>query len=228
MCGRYGLYEVSGLEDRFKAKSAVKKITDNYNVAPGQTMPVVVSGEDGNTIRQMKWGLIPSWTKDPNIGYKMINARSETIFDKPSWRGPIKHTRCLVPARGFYEWDTILENKKKPEKQPYYIKPKDQVLFAFAGVYSVWHDADNKEVFTYSIVTTSSNEDMQKIHDRMPVILKPEDEDLWLDPSVLDRGVIETLLRKYDDGMIEMFKVSRDVNTVRNNDNHLIYPINSQ
>lgn len=138
----------------------MKQITDNYNVAPGQTMPVVVSGKDGNTIQQMKWRLIPSWAKDPNIGYKMINARSETIFDKPSWRGPIKHTRCLVPARRFYEWDTILDNNKKPEKQPYYIKPKDQDLFAFAEVYSVWHDADNKKVFTYSIVTTSSNEDM--------------------------------------------------------------------
>jgi putative SOS response-associated peptidase YedK len=226
MCGRYTLYKTSELEKRFKTRPPAFTLHDSYNVAPGQMLPVIIQSEHGRTIEPMKWGLVPMWAKDINIGYKMINAREDGIFDKPAWRGPIRHHRCLVPATGFYEWKH-LDGKKT--KQPYFIKPKDQELFAFAGIFDVWHDkVTGSELWSYSIITTEPNKEMTAIHDRMPVILHPDDWDVWLSPSLDDRGAIEALLRPYGDGTLEMYEVSSDVNIVKNNDNKLIYPLNSQ
>jgi putative SOS response-associated peptidase YedK len=231
MCGRYALYEAKKLAARFQAARPDFQIEDSYNVAPGHLMPVVIGsgGGRGRRLKLMKWGLIPRWAKEAKIGYKLINARSEGAFDKPSWRGPLKHQRCLVPARGFYEWRR-LDGKKA--KQPYFIRPRDQELFAFAGIYDAWVDPEGREVWTFAIMTTEPNAEMASIHNRMPVILHPDDESLWLDPSLgtdrEDREVLATLLRSYEDGKLEMHEVSSDVNVVRNNENKLIYPINSQ
>lgn len=228
MCGRYSFYKTDEFAERFGIEMPDFEVPNNYNAAPGQMLPVIRQTEKGKVLEGMKWGLVPMWAKDIRIGYKMINARSETIFEKPAWRGPVKRNRCLVPARGFYEWDLILDNGKKPEKQPYFIKPIDQDLFAFAGLYDTWHDANGNELWTFTIVTTSSNKEMSSIHDREPVILQPDDESLWLDPSIQDRLALEAVLRKYPDGKLEMIAVSSDVNVVKNNDEHLINPINSK
>lgn len=228
MCGRYGFYRVDEFGDRFGVKPSVAfKVNDNYNAAPGQILPVIIESEAGRTLEPMKWGLVPGWAKDINIGYKMINARAESLFEKPTWRGPAKYKRCLVPARGFYEWDKITEDGK-PKKQPYFIKPASQDLFAFAGLYDTWHDQAGNELWSYSIVTTAASKEMATIHDREPIILKPEDESLWLDATLQDRGAIEALLHMYPYGKLEMVAVSTDVNVVKNNDEHLIYPINSK
>jgi putative SOS response-associated peptidase YedK len=222
MCGRYTLYGKHDLGKRFKAKNSVLVKRDNYNVAPGQYMPVVIKSEVGVTLEPMKWGLVPMWAKDVNIGYKMINARAESVFEKPAWRGPIKYHRCLVPATGFYEWKLQGDSKSK---QPYFIKPKDQELFAFAGVFDSNIDARGNELWSFSIVTTEPNKEMASLHNRMPVILQPEDESTWLEPSLQDRGAIEALLRPYHDGGLEIYRVSEDVNSTRNNDEHLVYAL---
>jgi putative SOS response-associated peptidase YedK len=241
MCGRYTLYETGKLADRFKTSQPVFELHDSYNVAPGQTMSIVMpapldspahtDGKD-RMLEPMKWGLIPFWAKEAKIGYKLINARSEGAFDKPAWRGPIKRKRCLVPCHGFYEWK---RSNSTNTKQPYFIRPRDQELFAFAGLYDTWKDPDGNEVWSYTIMTTAPNAEMAGIHNRMPVILHPDDESLWLDPGLgedkEERGVLEALLRPYADGQLEMYEVSSDVNVVRNGDklgDKLIYPINSQ
>lgn len=222
MCGRYTLFGTHDLGKRFGARDSVLVERDNYNVAPGQYMPVVIKSDAGISVEPMLWGLVPMWAKDVSIGYKMINARAESLFDKPAWRGPIKHRRCLVPATGFYEWKLQSDSKGK---QPYFIKPKDQEVFAFAGVFDSNIDATGRELWSYSIITTEPNKEMANLHNRMPVILRPEDESVWLEPSLQDRGAVEALLRPYHDGGLEMYEVSRDVNSVKNNDEHLVYAL---
>ena len=215
MCGRYVLYDLETLQASYPVP-AEYDLQPSYNVAPTQTMPVVT--EEG--VQLMRWGLIPKWAKDKKIGYRLINARSETIFDKPVWRSVITRKRCLVPANGFYEWQ-----KRDDGKQPYYIYVKDQKLFMFAGVWESWLH-DGKEWQTYSILTTVPNEEMSAIHDRMPVILHSDDHAQWLGADRQED--IEPLLMPYEHGGLDMFEVSKDVNVVRINDDRLIVPLNSK
>lgn len=226
MCGRYVIYETVNLTTRFGAAPSGFELHDSYNVAPGSMMPVVIHDAAERRIRTvelMRWGLVPFWAKDPAIGYKMINTRAESAFDKPAWRGPIKYRRCLVPAHGFYEW----RRTDSRTKQPFYIRPKDQGLFAFAGVYDTWTDkVTGSELWTFSICTTAPNKEMAAIHDRMPVILSPDEEAAWLDPAAQSREAIGPLLHPYPDGHLTMHPVSTEVNVVRNDDQHLIYPLN--
>jgi len=232
MCGRYVIYETTSLAKRFGTAASMFKLSDSYNVAPGEFMPVIIETQQQarqvRTIELMKWGLVPQWAKEPGIGYKMINTRAETAFDKPSWRGPIKHHRCLIPAHGFYEWQRTGAAGAKATKQPYYIHPTDQELFAFAGLYDTWHDTAGNELWTFSICTTAANGDMSPIHDRMPVILSPDEEAAWLDPARQLRHDIEPLLHPYPEGHLTMHPVSTDVNVVRNDEERLIYPLNSE
>lgn len=215
MCGRYVLYDLEALNASYPVPDEYE-LEPSYNVAPTQTMPVVT--EDG--IQLMRWGLIPKWAKDEKIGYRLINARSETIFDKPIWKSVITKRRCLVPANGFYEWQ-----KREDGKQPYYIYVKDQKLFMFAGVWETWLH-DNREWSTYSILTTVPNKEMSELHDRMPVILHADDHAQWL---AADRKEdILPLLMPYEHGGLDMFEVSQDVNVVRTNDDRLITPLNSK
>jgi len=189
-------------------------------------MPVIVEDEGSRTLELMKWGLIPTWSKDPRIGYKLINARDDGIFDKPIWRGVILHKRALIPADGFYEWKRSLDPGGR--KRPFYIHPKREELFAFAGVWETWKNSEGVEQKTFSIITTEPNKEMAEVHNRMPVILHREDEASWLEPSKVTRDSIEPLLRPYEDNGLEMYEVSSDVNVVRNNEAKLIYPLNSQ
>lgn len=228
MCGRYVIYQTKELAKRFKVPDEeldqlLEDLRANYNVAPSQTLPVITQDETRH-MKLMRWGLIPVWAKDEKIGFKMINARSETLFEKSTWKRPALKQRCLVPANGFYEWKKLDDGKR-----PFYIKPKDQELFSFAGVYDNWTSRETGEVVqSYSIVTTKPNKEMTAIHDRMPVILQPEQEAHWLDPSNDDPDSIADLLHPYEDNMLEMYEVSRDVGSVKNNSKELIYPISAQ
>lgn len=223
MCGRYTL--ISGkakLITRFGvAGKPAGEIKPNYNIAPGQTMPVITNSGKGNQLELMRWGLIPVWAKDKSIGYKMINARAETLADKPTWKRPFKSQRCLVPASGFYEWQ-----KHGKEKTPYYIHLKDQELFAFAGLYDSWTDHSTGEVIhSYSIITTNPNGLMKPIHDRMPVVLDKSKENDWLNPDANeDVGFLEHLLKPFSAKDMDAYTVSSEVNSAKHNTAELIEP----
>ena len=219
MCGRYTLTKTDGLAKRYNLDDVPKDLHENFNVAPTQTMPVITHDEDGMKMELMRWG-IPRFI-GPGKVKDVFNTRADKAFW--SWKKLTMTQRILVPATGFYEW-----KKVSGAKQPYFIHPKDEDLFSFAGIWNTWKD-DGKEIKTYSIITTDPNQEMLDIHNRMPVILHQEDESAWLSPSHdNDRNTIEALLRPYEDNGLEMFEVSRDVNVARTNEEYLMYPINPQ
>lgn len=206
MCGRYELHEPGEIRDRFATENDIE-LTPRYNIAPTQVLPVITNKEH-KTIELMRWGLVPSWAADLSIGYKMINARAETIDSKPSYKKAFRSQRCLVPATGFYEW-----KREGKTKIPYYFHLKDKTLFAFAGLYNIWHDKEGKEYKTYTIVTTTPNHVVEPIHDRMPVILKKEDEDTWVNPDIIESEKLKPLLTPYADGAMDVYEVSTKVNS---------------
>jgi putative SOS response-associated peptidase YedK len=193
-----------------------------YNIAPTQEI-LAVRVEPANGEREpamLRWGLIPSWSKGPQTGAPMINARGETIAEKPSFRTAVRRRRCLVPADGFYEWQKTAGSTKK---QPYYIHYRDDRPFAFAGLWESWKataqaSADVLTINSCTIVTTSATKALESIHDRMPVILEPGDHALWLDPTVQDPAVIQHLIAPNDDNAIIAEPVSTHVNRVANDD----------
>jgi putative SOS response-associated peptidase YedK len=160
----------------------------------------------------MRWGLIPHWADDPKIGYRLINARADTVATKPSFRSAFKQRRCLIAADGFYEWQ-----KRDGAKQPYLIRRADGEPFAFAGLWEHWHGAD-QEIESCTIITTDANDLMRPIHDRMPVILAPADYDRWLDPAVQKADLLQTLLRPLAEGALTAILVSTRVNNPKNDD----------
>ena len=224
MCGRYTLYSDSdNLADKYNLATTKTTIKPNYNVAPGQLMPVITSDGKSNNLEIMKWGLIPFWAKKPSIGYKLINARSESIFEKPMWKNLITKKRCIIPANGFYEWQKVGDNKE--QKQPFYISPKQDTMFSFAGVWESFKDVENNIINSYSIITTSPNKEMSAIHDRMPVILNQTDLSEWLEPSLSDPVKIMHFLRPQKDDSLKIYEVSKDVNSPRHNSKELIYEL---
>ncbi len=222
MCGRYTLITNTNFYKRFSilVEDSSIDITSNYNVSPGRIMPVIISNSP-NRVVMMKWGLIPYWAKDPKVGYKMINARADSVSSKPSFKTSFKSRRCLVPASGFYEWQ-----KNGNKKTPYYFKAKDEELIAFAGLYDIWKDAQGKEILTYTIITTNANEYVKNIHDRMPVILSRNEEKTWLDTNI-NENILLKLLDPYPVNSIEAFVVSSDVNSPANNTPTLVKPANT-
>jgi putative SOS response-associated peptidase YedK len=183
-------------------------------------MPVIVRGKQEHQIEFMVWGLVPAWSKEPHSALKLINARKEGLFEKPMWKRLINTKRCVVPARGFYEWK--LEDGKK---QPYYITPTNGDVFSFAGLWDEWSDGRGNTLKTYTIVTTTPNKEMNDIHNRMPSILTQEQMDIWLNPVELTREQVEDLLSPSPDGSVQMVAVSTEVNNARNNSKELIYPL---
>lgn len=223
MCGRYALAcEHEALRIRFGFQSE-SPLTDQhvprYNIAPSQANPVVTNGEH-RQLRPMRWGLIPHWAKDASIGAKMINARAETAHVKPSFRDAFKNHRCLIPATGFYEWETIPATRSK---QPLFVSVKDQDIFAFAGLWSCWHDPHGDDVLSYTILTTEPNDYMKSFHHRMPVILQPEHEESWLDPSCTPDRLHE-ILSPYPADCMAAFSVGRLVNSPRNDSAECVVP----
>jgi putative SOS response-associated peptidase YedK len=212
MCGRYTLRTpVDTLAERFEIDDMPSSIAASYNVAPTQGVATVLVEDGKRKLEMLHWGLIPSWADDPSIGNKMINARAETVAEKPSFRKAFRNHRCLVLADGFYEWQ-----KTKNGKQPYYIHMEDDSPFAFAGLWESWKDG--REIRSATIITTDANDVVAPIHKRMPVILHPEDYDLWLDPDFDEKQPLTTLLKPYPAEAMEAYPVSRRVNSPSNNE----------
>ena len=217
MCGRYTLSTPAGrLAEEFQLDSTVE-ISPSYNVAPTQQVAAVLEDEGGRRLEMLRWGLVPSWADDPDIGARMINARSETAPEKPSFRRAFRGRRCLIPADGFYEW-----KRENGGKQPYYFRMQDGRPFAFAGLWESW-DKGGGELRTCTILTTRPNSVLNGIHDRMPVILPHDAYDAWLDPDA-DREELGELMIPYPGADLETYPVSRFVNSPRNNDERCIEP----
>jgi putative SOS response-associated peptidase YedK len=223
MCGRYRLSRRKQLvEEYFDTASDEPEWTPRYNIAPTQPVPVIRQNpkEPRRELSLMRWGLIPSWAKDPFGSAKMINARSETAGIKPAFRDALKSRRCLIPADGFYEW----KRTGKP-KQPYCFEVNDGELFAFAGIWERWKDPNGKAVETCSILTTTPNAVTSPVHDRMPVILDPDAYDLWLDPGMRDVQAASDLLRPVDARLMRCYPVSTRINHVANDDEECSAPV---
>jgi putative SOS response-associated peptidase YedK len=221
-CGRYTLSLAATVESKERlANLKFDTFKPNYNTAPGQNMPVIVKENNLIKLQVMRWGLIPPWAKDINIGYKLINARAETLFEKPIWRTAVKHKRCLIPATGFYEW----KKTDSKIKVPYFIHPRDQDLFTFAGLWSTWKDPSGNEVNSYSIVTTAPSKQMSEIHDRMPVMFHKEEDLIWLDNAIENQSILTELLHPYKEKALEIYKVSTNVNSIGNNNKDLLKAI---
>ena len=223
MCGRYALYgPVSRMRERFDANVDELDFTPRYNAAPMQWLPVIRQRPTGDRVAHLlRWGLIPSWSKDEAIATRLINARGESVAEKPSFRAAFKKRRCIVPANGFYEWQTVAG-----DKQPYYIHPDKGDLFGLAGLWERWTQPGDGDVVidTFTIVTTEANAAMRPLHDRMPVILTPEDYGVWLDGATAPDQV-QALVRPCAEALLATRPVSKAVGNVRNNSPELIAPV---
>lgn len=220
MSSRYALYEINKLHDRFAPQFDVPKgVKPSYNISPAQTVPVIVNRDGINQIEKMIWGFVPNGAKDINsiFRYKTHSVRSEIIFDKPTWSTAVRNRRCLIPANGFYEW-----KKTADSKDPYYIKPTDQQLFAFAGIYGTWTDPNGIERGMCSIITVSSEADDDMTPSRLPVIVSPDDEADWLNPSIDDINLIYKIMRPYNANQLSIIRVGEDVNSTKIDNPHLI------
>ncbi|MGC2198454.1 MAG: SOS response-associated peptidase [Terriglobales bacterium] len=216
MCGRYRLSRRKQIiEEYFGCDPWEDDWEPRYNIAPTQSVPVVRQNpkEPVRQLSLMKWGLIPHWAKDASGAASTINARSETAATKPAFRDALKSRRCLIPADGFYEWA-----RKGASKEPFCFEVKDGELFAFAGLWDGWKDANGNWVKTCSVLTTRPNTVTSAVHDRMPVILDPDSYDLWLDPGMQDVVAISELLKPYDARLMRSYPVSTRVNSVGNDD----------
>ncbi|MGC9327687.1 MAG: SOS response-associated peptidase [Candidatus Hinthialibacter sp.] len=214
MCGRFSLISSEELIKKIFCLNRAP-LQRRFNIAPSQDAPVIRVSHDGEGREMvwMRWGLIPPWAKDPSIGSRMINAKSETLFDKPSFRKAARTRRCLIPADGFFEW-----RKENNGKQPYYIHLDDESPFAMAGLWEAWQAEDGALLETFTIITTDANELIQPIHDRMPAILSPEACNAWLDPNQNNPETLQSLLQPYDPKKMALRPVSKTVNNPRNDD----------
>jgi len=222
MCGRFARYSLSReLERYFNALPPPFEIQPNYNVAPTQETPVIVLQEDERHIKKRHWGLVPFWAKDISIGSRMINARVETVTSKPAFRAALKQRRCLIPANGFYEW-----LGKTGNKQPYYFHLPSGEPIAFAGLWEVWEDkntaAEPSPYKSCTIITTEASDSVKDVHNRMPLILKPEVYSEWLDPENKELGIIEEVMKNGCVKELKRYPVSKLVNRVGNNSKECI------
>jgi putative SOS response-associated peptidase YedK len=223
MCGRYRLSRRKQIiEEHFETADWQEDWSPRYNVAPTQPIPVIRQHpkEPVRQISLMKWGLIPNWARDASIANSTINARSETAATKPAFRDPLRYRRCLIPADGFYEW-----LRTSTSKQPYCFEVNDGELFAFAGLWDGWKNAEGQWIKTCSILTTVPNAVTATVHDRMPVILDRESYDLWLDPGMQNVAVISELLKPYDARLMRSYPISTRINHVANDDEDCSRPV---
>lgn len=225
MCGRFALIsDTEQLVTQFgiapETVAQMPPSVPRYNIAPTQPVTAVRLNDQGKReLTFFRWGLIPSWSKDIEIGSRLINARSETVTEKPSFRNAFKRRRCIIPADGFYEWQ-----KRDNGKQPMFIHATDKRPFGLAGLWEMWSDPDGSMLQTCTILTTQPNEMMAQIHNRMPVILEPEDYDMWLDPGDDPEQALH-LLRPYPAAKMEAYPVSTTVNNPRNDAPECIEPV---
>jgi putative SOS response-associated peptidase YedK len=248
MCGRYASSRrPEDLIEEFEVvdNRVAEPLAADYNVAPTKEVYAVVerpaskdSRQESNEspperqLRVLKWGLVPSWAKEASIGNRMINARMETVGEKPAYRRALAARRCLLPADGYFEWYPTEEQTKagKPKKQPFFIRPKDGSTLAMAGLYEIWRDpakdddADDRFLWTCTVITTDAPDDLGKIHDRMPLMVEPDRWSAWLDPRTAKDSVLDLLVPAAP-GRLEAYPVSTMVNAVKNNGPELVEPL---
>ena len=219
MCGRFTLHHsTEDIAERFLVEQTMLELAPRYNIAPSQDIPVVLQRER-RTLQTLKWGLVPSWARDPAIGNRMINARSESIAEKPAFRQALRQRRCLLPTSGYYEW-----MRRGKAKVPHYIHRPDGGLLALAGIWEEWQTPEQGILRTVALITTEPNAFAASIHTRMPALLEGEDEALWLDPSRTNSGDLLPLLRPYE-GELAAHPVSAAVNRVSEDSPACIDPV---
>ncbi len=224
MCGRFTIKTPNPqLIDLF-GLSEEPSLTPRYNVSPTQMVPVIRTSEASGSrqIDMLRWGLIPKWAKDKSIGNRLINARSETVHEKPSFRSAFHHRRCLVVADGFYEWKRLPDKKRK---EPYYFTMTDGGPFAFAGLWERWTDSDGAIIESCAVLTTVANDLLADVHDRMPVILPPENHDTWLDTTIDEPASIRHLFDPLPGSSMQKRLVGTLVNNPRNDKPACIDPV---
>jgi putative SOS response-associated peptidase YedK len=213
VCGRFSFaVKARIIEEQFSVKAEGTNFRPRYNCAPSQNL-AVISNRAPDAISYFRWGLIPFWAKESGIGNKMINAKAETITEKPSYRDPFRKRRCLVPADSFYEW------QHDSNKEPYRILMKDESPFTMAGIWDIWHNTDGEEICSFSIITTTANDLVAGIHHRMPVILKREDGRVWLNDSTEEN--LCGLLKPYPAEAMKAYKIGKMVNSPGNDDEEI-------
>jgi putative SOS response-associated peptidase YedK len=229
MCGRFAsATPVKKLVEQFLVEELTIDDHDpSWNVAPtAQVLAVAASSEGVRRLGTFKWGLVPSWAKDPSIGNRMINLRAETVSEKPSFKRTLAKHRCIIPVDGFYEWKDMGKGRKK---QPFFIRPRDGTVLALAGLWEAWkekRDSDEDDwLRTCTIITTRPNKLLSSIHDRMPVVLPPEKWDTWLDRDNDDVDALAKLLKPAPETLLELYPVSTEVNNVRNDGEQLVAPL---
>lgn len=223
MCGRYSLIFIDDLGNRFRVFNPMIGLRSRFNIAPGNEMPVIVTDDENtgkNKLVMMKWGLVPHWTRDIRRVKRPINARAETLSEKPSFANLLKNRRCLVPASGFFEW-----KKVGTKKIPFYFHLPESPLFAFAGLYDQWIDPEGKPLLTYTIITSEPNVLIAKIHTRMPSILSGKNEGHWLSKTPLSSGDLKEILTPIPAELLSMYPVSPLVNTPVADDERVIQPL---
>ncbi len=209
MCGRFSYFLGSDiLQKSFSLPNPPQNLTPRYNIAPNEEVTVIVKKET-NIVQSMKWGLIPFWAPDKSIASKMINARSETVWDKNAFKQSIKQKRCIIPSSGFYEW-----KREGSSKIPYFIKVSDQDLMPIAGIYDYWYTDHGYAIVSFAIITTEPNSTLEPIHDRMPVILHKDQIEEWLDIDT-NRENVSSIMRPYEGDMVA-YAVSSYVNNPSN------------
>jgi putative SOS response-associated peptidase YedK len=213
MCGRFTQTSSSSDIAKAFALAYIPQLEPRYNIAPTQQVATILRSDPKSDLefKWLRWGLIPHWAKEQSIGNKLINARAETVAQKPSFRSAFRHSRCLIIADGFYEWQ-----QQEKHKQPFYIQKKDRRPFAFAGLWSTWQPQDGEIISTCTIITTEANEIMIPIHKRMPVILESTNYDLWLDSTVQEPELLQPILQPYNSDKLKAYPVSTLVNNPRN------------
>jgi putative SOS response-associated peptidase YedK len=220
MCGRFEIHStLEIIAQIFGIDDLALDYRPSYNIAPSQDILLVVNNGKRRLI-QSRWGFIPSWSKDLSTGYRMINARAESLAEKRSFKTAFEKQRCLVIADGFYEW-----KKEGATKKPFYIRLKSKQPFGFAGLYNAWTSPDGGEIITSTIITTDSNELIQLLHNRMPVIASPDNYDLWLDASVHDKDILMPLLKPFPSESMELYAVTQKMNSIKHNDPENIKPV---
>jgi len=222
MCGRFTLFEPDKILSREFGVSGFPTLSPRYNIAPSQPVATVRAAPagSGREVALLRWGLIPSWSKDPAIGNRLINARAETVREKPSFRNAFRRHRCLIPASGFYEWQ-----RQERAKQPYFVRMRNERVFAFAGLWDRWERPDEGAIETCTILTISANAVLAPIHDRMPVIVPTMEYDRWLDTSLKNPDSLAPLLVPFPPEEMLAFPVSPRVNTPSTDDEGCIAPL---
>lgn len=219
MCGRFTLTQsTQAVAQRFGVQFVLFECLPRYNIAPSQPVAVVLQN-GGRRLEACRWGLVPFWAKDLEMGSRLINARAETLAEKPAFKYSLARRRCLIPADGFYEW-----RKEGNRRIPVYIRRRDGGLFAFAGLWDEWQSPDGSPLRTCTIITTEPNALIAPIHHRMPAILKPEHETLWLDPSLKEPTQLLAVLQAYPETELEAYPVSARVNSPNHDDPSCIQP----